>query len=186
MGRPSEQRVAWRWNAKQICGDKRMSAVYTTMMARFVTFPQYIWIFPSHLMCLPHVWTDKAQMNSWSDSLEIKKQIKKSEKKTEDETLKRREWWGWAGTCFLTDPNVLAAHLLSYKQWDTLQLSPFVCINLIMKKYNHLKRHTSRLLYVNNPATLESQNYFDYCSNHPKWCFHHLSVTKTCRFWPQL
>lgn len=149
----------------------RMSAVYTTTTVRFVSFPQHIWIFPSHLMCLPHVWTDTTQTNSWSDSLEIKTQRKKTEidRGWDIKEERERARWGWAGTCLLTDPNVLAANLLSYQQWNMLQLGQFLSINLITKKYNHLNRHTSRLLHVNNPASLESQNYVNYYKNHPKW-----------------
>ena len=53
----------------------------------------------------------------------------------------------------------LAANLQSYQQWNMVHLSP--C--LYYPHYNNiLKRHTPKLLYVINRASLGRQNYANY------------------------
>lgn len=186
VGRPPEQRVAWRWNAKQICRDKRMCCLHDDDGKICVFSSVYMDFSITSKVFATRVNRQDAEELLVRFSRDHETEKENREKDRGWDIKEEREWWGWAGTCFLTDPNMLAANLPSYQQWNTLQLSPFVYINLITKKYNHLKRHTSGLLYVNNPASIESQNYVNYYSNHPKWGFRHLPVTQTCRCWPQL
>lgn len=62
-------------------GDKRMSAVYTTaVVARFVSCPQYIWIFPSDLTCLNRQDADEFPVRFSREQ--------KNRKKTEEKYIK--------------------------------------------------------------------------------------------------